>query len=117
MAPPDRHLEVVGGKLKLSSAPERHACRPSVDTMFESLAREMGPSTIGCLLTGMGKDGAQGLLALRRSGGLTFAQDQETSVVFGMPGEAVRLDAASRVLPLSDFADALTVATLPKDAR
>jgi two-component system chemotaxis response regulator CheB len=104
MAPPDRHLELVGGRLRLGTAPERHSCRPSVDVLFESLAREVGPCTIGCLLTGMGKDGARGLLALKQSGALTLAQDEATSVIFGMPGEAINLGGATQVLPLSRFA-------------
>lgn len=98
MAPPGRHLELVGDSLRLTGAPERHSCRPSVDVLFESLAREMGDQTVGCLLTGMGRDGASGLLDIRRSGGLTLAQDEATSVVFGMPGRAVELGAACHVL-------------------
>lgn len=104
MAPPDRHLEIAGGRLRLGMGPERHSCRPSVDVLFESLARDMGPHTIGCLLTGMGKDGASGLLELKQRGALTLAQDEATSVVFGMPGEAIHLGAATHVLPLSSFA-------------
>lgn len=107
VARPDRHLEVVGDKLELTAGPERHHCRPSVDVLFESVAREHGRNAIGCLLTGMGKDGAAGLLAMRRAGGATVAQDEATSVVFGMPGEAVRLGAAMDVLPLPKIADAL----------
>lgn len=100
LAPPDRHLEVEGARLRLTRAAERHSCRPSVDVLFESLARTMGDRTIGCLLTGMGRDGAEGLLAIRRAGGVTLAQDEASSVIFGMPGEAVRLGAAQRVVPL-----------------
>jgi two-component system chemotaxis response regulator CheB len=100
MAPPDRHLVVTKGRLRLTSTPERHSCRPSVDALFESLAREMGAETIACLLTGMGRDGASGLLEIRRAGGLTFAQDEATCVVYGMPREAVLLDAVDRVLPV-----------------
>jgi two-component system chemotaxis response regulator CheB len=107
MAPPDRHLVVRAGKLRLTSAPERHSCRPSVDELFESLARESGDRCAACLLTGMGRDGAAGLLEVRRAGGVTIAQDEETSVVFGMPREAIILGAAERVLPLGDIAAAL----------
>src|SRR5581483_8112558 len=108
MAIPDRHLVMANGALRLTNDPERHSCRPSVDVLFESVARELGPRVAGCLLTGMGKDGAEGLVAIRRAGGRTFAQDEETSVVFGMPGEAVRRGAAERVLPLPHIAPALT---------
>jgi two-component system chemotaxis response regulator CheB len=108
MAPPDRHLVVRHGHLRLTSDAERHSCRPSVDILFESLAAsEVGSSTIACLLTGMGKDGAAGLLALRRAGAKTIAQDEATSAVFGMPGEAVALGAAEMVLPLPRIAAAM----------
>src|ERR1700735_5074005 len=88
MAAPDRHLLVDGGCLRVTDSAERHSCRPSVDVLFESVARECGPRAIACLLTGMGKDGARGLLAVRRSGGQTIAQDEASSIVFGMPREA-----------------------------
>lgn len=110
LAPPDNHLEVRAGSLALSSAPERHSCRPSIDVLFESLAREGGRSTAACLLTGMGRDGALGLLRVREAGGLTIAQDEATSVVFGMPREAVVMGAAEHVLPLGSIAAVLTAA-------
>jgi len=107
MAPGDRHLIVRGGRLWLTRDPERHSCRPSVDVLFESVAAEYGASAIGCLLTGMGRDGAAGLLDIRRAGGLTIAQDEATSVIYGMPREAVLLGAATHVLPLREIAPAL----------
>lgn len=107
LAPPNRHLVVRGGRLRLTDDPERHSCRPSVDTLFESVALELGNAAIGCLLTGMGKDGAAGLLAMRRAGATTIAQDEETSVVFGMPREAILLSAAMSVLPLQEVAPTL----------
>jgi len=100
VAPPNRHLAVGNGRVCLTQEAERHSCRPSVDVLFESMAREYGPGTAACLLTGMGRDGAVGLLEVRRAGGLTIAQDEATSVVYGMPREAVRLGAAGQVLPL-----------------
>jgi len=107
MAPPDRHLVIRQGRLRLTSDPERHSCRPSVDELFMSLARECGDRCTACLLTGMGKDGAAGLLELRRAGGTTIAQNEETSVVFGMPREAILLGAALQVLPLGEIGPAL----------
>lgn len=107
MAPPDRHLVLRGGRLALTSAPERHSCRPSIDVLYESIALERGGSAIACLLTGMGRDGAAGLLAIRSAGGFTIAQDEATSVVYGMPREAVLLGAAERVLPLGEIGPAL----------
>jgi two-component system, chemotaxis family, protein-glutamate methylesterase/glutaminase len=107
MAPPGRHLLLSNGCLRLSDGPERHSCRPSVDVLFESLAREVGPGLIACLLTGMGRDGALGMLAARQAGAMTLAQDEASSVVFGMPAEAIRLGAAQRVLAIEEFASTL----------
>jgi two-component system chemotaxis response regulator CheB len=78
-----------------------------VDVLFESIAAYFGDRAVLCLLTGMGKDGAEGLLRARQAGALTIAQDESTSVVFGMPGEAVRIGAPERVLPLEQIAPAL----------
>jgi two-component system chemotaxis response regulator CheB len=103
MAPADRHLTVENGRFRLTRDPERHSCRPSVDVLFESVASEFGPSAAACLLTGMGRDGAAGLHRIRQAGGFTIAQDERTSVVYGMPREAVLLGAAERVLPLDEI--------------
>ncbi len=103
MAPPNRHLELSHGRLKLTQGDERHSCRPSVDVLFESIALDRGAGSVACLLTGMGRDGAQGLLAIRQQGGITVAQDEATSVVFGMPAEAIKLNSAMHVLPLGDI--------------
>ncbi len=103
MAPPGRHLMVQEGRLRLTSEPERHSCRPSVDVLFESVAQAYGPQAVGCLLTGMGRDGATGLRDMRTAGGLTLAQDEATSVVYGMPREAALLGAVEHVLPLGEI--------------
>jgi two-component system chemotaxis response regulator CheB len=108
MAPSGFHLVVQGGKFRLTCDRERNSCRPSVDVLFESLAKEIGRETAACLLTGMGRDGAAGLLALRRAGALTIAQDEASSVVFGMPREAIEMGAVDRVLALDQIATALT---------
>jgi two-component system, chemotaxis family, protein-glutamate methylesterase/glutaminase len=107
MAPPGRHLELGCGRLHLSCAPERYSCRPSVDVLFESIASDAGDRSIACLFTGMGKDGAEGLLAIRNAGGFTIAQDETSCMVFGMPQEAIRLKAAERVLSLGEIAPTL----------
>jgi two-component system chemotaxis response regulator CheB len=107
LAPAERHLVVERGRLRYSSAPERHSCRPSVDVLFESVAREVGAGAIGVLMTGMGRDGASGLLAMKSMGAPTIAQDEATSVVFGMPREAIQLGAVDQVLPLERIAPAL----------
>jgi two-component system, chemotaxis family, protein-glutamate methylesterase/glutaminase len=87
--------------------------------LFESLARShgTGPGTVACLLTGMGKDGAAGLLALRHAGALTMAQDEASSVIFGMPREAIEMGAADRVLPLDQFPGALVDAVREPELR
>ncbi len=103
MARPGRHLVADGGRLVLSQDAERHSCRPSIDVLFESLARSAGSRCAAALLTGMGRDGASGLLALRQAGAVTVAQDEQSSVVYGMPREAALLGAASRVLPLGEI--------------
>jgi two-component system chemotaxis response regulator CheB len=113
MAPPGEHLEVRHGRLHRTDGPARHSCRPSVDVLFQSLAQELGPVTAGCLLTGMGRDGAAGLLALRRAGARTVAQDEHTSTVYGMPREAVRLGAAELVLPLDEIGPTLARFAMP----
>jgi two-component system chemotaxis response regulator CheB len=115
MAPPDSHLVVRNGRLRLTQEPARHSCRPSVDSLFESAAREYGPSAIACLLTGMGRDGAAGLLEVRRAGGLTIAQDEATSIVYGMPREAAILGGVERELPLAGIGPALAALAAPKD--
>lgn len=107
VAPSDRHLVLRNGRLRLTQDHERHCCRPSVDVLFESIAGECGPNAAAVLLTGMGKDGALGLLKVREAGGVTIAQDESTSVVYGMPREAVKLGAAQRILRLGEIAPAL----------
>ena len=103
MAPVGQHLVVRGGRLHLTLDPERHSCRPSVDVLFESVAQEYGASAAACLLTGMGRDGALGLLKVRQAGGMTVAQDETTSVIYGMPREAISLGAAAGVLRLDEI--------------
>jgi two-component system chemotaxis response regulator CheB len=104
VAPPNYHLRVTAGTLRLSQDPEVHSCRPSVDVLFESLANGSARGTVACLLTGMGKDGASGLLDLHRAGALTIAQDETTCVVYGMPREAALLGAAQHILALDRMA-------------
>jgi two-component system chemotaxis response regulator CheB len=110
-APGDRHLLVVrdGARYvcRLDSGPEVNRHKPSVDVLFRSVAQNAGRNAIGVLLTGMGKDGARGLREMRDAGSPTIAQDEETSVVWGMPGEAVAVGAAQSVLPLPEIAAAV----------
>ncbi len=85
---------------RLNDGPPVNRHRPSVDVMFRSVAQNVGPNATGIILTGMGNDGAKGLLEMKQSGAYTLAQDEKSSVVWGMPGEAVKLDAADTILPL-----------------
>ncbi|MDY7090520.1 MAG: chemotaxis-specific protein-glutamate methyltransferase CheB [Actinomycetota bacterium] len=117
LAPPDRHLLVRDGMVRLSDAPPRHSCRPSVDVLFESVAAEHGPAAAGCLLTGMGRDGAEGLLTMRARGAVTFAQDEASCVVYGMPREAALIGAAAYVLPPVKIAARLTELQLAGSRR
>lgn len=110
LAPPGRHLTLRGPRLHLSDGPERHSCRPSVDVLFESLAADVGPATVAALMTGMGRDGAAGLLAIRQAGGYTLAQSEASCVVYGMPREAVLLGAAQQVVPLAEIGRTLAAA-------
>ena len=114
VAPGGRHMVVArsGGRYiaRIIDGPLVVRQRPSVDVLFRSVAAAAGPNAVGALLTGMGSDGAEGLLAMRRAGAATIAQDETTSVVFGMPKEAIRAGAASSVLPLHEMATAIKLA-------
>lgn len=90
-------------ELEATEPVNRH--RPSVDVLFQSAAEVAGKNALGVLLTGMGKDGAQGLLAMRKAGAMTFAQDEASCVVFGMPREAIAIGAATEVVALSDMSE------------
>ena len=104
IAPGDRHLLVArdGARYlcRLSDGPHVNRHRPSVDVMFRSVAQNVGPNAVGVILTGMGDDGARGLKEMLDAGAPTIAQDEASSVVWGMPGVAVKLGAAQNVLPL-----------------
>lgn len=100
LAPDERHMEVTGsGRLVLTEDPPENGSRPSVSALFRSVAKHYGPRAIGVLLTGMGRDGAKELRAMRDLGATTIAQDEQSSAVHGMPGEAIRLKGARYVLP------------------
>lgn len=108
IAPGDRHLVLVreGARyyIKLDDSEPCNRHKPSVDVMFRSVEEAAGDNAIGVLLTGMGADGARGLLQMHDSGSKTIAQDENSCVVWGMPGEAVKLKATDYVLPLNNIA-------------
>ena len=105
IAPDGRHMGLeTYDRLMLSRDEPESGLRPAVSYLFRSVARVAGPTAIGVLLTGMGRDGAAELRLIRERGGITIAQDRETSVVHGMPGEAIHLGAAMHVLPPVEIA-------------
>lgn len=107
VAPGGKHLVVEGDAnrrfVRLTSAPPEHYQRPSVDVLFRSVARSVGPNAVAALLTGMGKDGAKGLLKIRQQGGATIAQDEDSCVVYGMPAAAVALGAVQETVSLDNL--------------
>lgn len=108
IAPDDRHLTIdARGRARLSAEPRGAVYRPSADVLFESIAASFGRRSAGIVLTGMGDDGARGLAAMRRAGAVTIAQDEASSVVFGMPRAAIASGAAEHVVPLEGIAEAL----------
>ena len=127
IAPGDRHLMVLrdGARyvLRLDDGPPVNRHKPSVDVLFRSVAQNVGRNAIGVILTGMGKDGARGLREMLEAGSRTIAQDEATSVVWGMPGEAVALGAAQHVLGLESvaakirtLADSMDITRQPREA-
>jgi two-component system chemotaxis response regulator CheB len=111
IAPGELHLAVERDgaryrcRLRDDAPVNRH--RPSVDVLFRSVAEQVGQNAVGVILTGMGADGARGLKDMRDKGALTIAQDEKTSVVWGMPGAAVALGAVDRILPIEQIAQGL----------
>jgi two-component system chemotaxis response regulator CheB len=114
LADRDRHLRVTPGYVHLDSSDPVCAQRPSGTVLFASIADAYGPEGVGALLTGMGEDGAQGLLQLHTLGGYTIAEHESTAVVYGMPAEAVRLGAACESLPLPEIAPRILDLALSK---
>jgi two-component system, chemotaxis family, protein-glutamate methylesterase/glutaminase len=109
VAPDGAHMAVdADGRIQLRSDEPENGLRPSVSRLFRSVAKEYGQSAVGVLLSGMGKDGAWELKLMKEQGAVTIAQDENTSVVHGMPGEAIRLGGATYVLPPEKIYLALT---------
>jgi len=111
LAPGNHHMVLTRSgarySVEIRQGPPVHHQRPSVDVLFQSVARHAGLNAVGVILTGMGADGAAGLLAMKNSGALTLAQNEQSCVVFGMPKEAIRLGAAGQVVPLNRMAPAI----------
>lgn len=118
LAPDDFHMGVsAGGRLLLTTEEPDNHLRPAVSYLFRSLLHAYGPAAVGVLLTGMGKDGAAELKQMKDAGAFTIAQDFDSSVVHGMPAEAIRLGGASQVLPADRIADALLAAVTGRKAQ
>ncbi len=119
IAPGDSHLKLRRSgsayycELNEEGPVNRHM--PSVDVLFESVAKNAGPDAIGILLTGMGKDGAKGLRSMLEAGADTIAQDEMSSVIWGMPGEAVRLNAANNIVPLNRMVEVVDTLLMSKN--
>jgi two-component system, chemotaxis family, protein-glutamate methylesterase/glutaminase len=111
LAPGNKHMMVQRNGARyvaqIKDGPAIHHQRPAVDPLFESVAASVGRNAVGVILTGMGADGAKGLLAMKQKGARTLAQDEKTSIVFGMPMEAIRLGAADEVVSLPLMAPAI----------
>ena len=107
IAPGDAHLVLARSGANyvahLSDAPPVNRHRPSVDVLFRSAAQNAGKNVLGVILTGMGRDGAQGMLEMQQAGAYTFAQDEASCVVFGMPREAIATGGVSEIAPLSEM--------------
>jgi two-component system response regulator WspF len=109
LAGTNHHIRLQkNGTLAYTAEPVNEIYRPSIDVFFESVARFWNGDTVGVLLTGMGRDGAQGLKMMRQQGWLTIAQDQQSSAVYGMPKAAAAIDAAVEIQPLERIAPRLT---------
>ncbi|WP_277816385.1 protein-glutamate methylesterase/protein-glutamine glutaminase [Neptunicella marina] len=112
LAPGNLHMQIekdgANYQIRLNNGPLVSCHKPSVDVMFDSLADNVGKNALGILLTGMGKDGAQGLFNMRKAGAVTMAQDEQSCVVYGMPKEAVNMGAVQQVLSLDAIAPAIT---------
>jgi len=117
IAPDGSHMGLGRGSvILLSSLPPENGLRPSVNHLFRTVAHILGKKSIGVLLSGMGKDGAAELKTLKDNGAITIAQDEGSSVIFGMPGEAIRLGAAGHILSIEKIAGFLSGSLVKKNA-
>jgi two-component system chemotaxis response regulator CheB len=111
IAPGDKHMVLSKNgaryQVRIKDGPRVHFQRPSVDVLFQSVALNSGQNAVGVILTGMGSDGARGLLAMHSQGAYTIAQDEKSCVIFGMPREAIELGGVDEILPLSQIAEAI----------
>lgn len=109
IAPGNRHMTLKGNKIHLDDGVKVNFVRPAVDVLMNSVAPMYGPRTVGVILTGMGSDGAVGMELIKKNGGKTIVQNEETCVVYGMPKAVVDRGAADRIVPLEDIAKNIVV--------
>jgi len=120
VAPGGSHLEIAGGRerrCRLTTGDQVNGHRPSVDVLFHSVARTCSADAVGVILTGMGRDGAKGLLAMRQAGARTVGQDEGTSVVYGMPKTAFEIGAVEKQAPIHEIAGAVLALTSAYPSR
>jgi two-component system chemotaxis response regulator CheB len=121
LAPPDRHMEVSGGRFRVHRGPHQHFTRPAIDPLFHSLARDYGRRCVGVLLSGMGDDGVSGLVDIKAQGGITLVQDPAEARFGTMPSRAILFDHVDAILPARGIAAALVAlargAGLPRAAQ
>jgi two-component system chemotaxis response regulator CheB len=121
VAPGNHHMVLQRSgsmyQVQIKDGPPVYHQRPSVDVLFHSVARNAGGNAVGVILTGMGADGARGLLAMRERGARTIAQDERSCVVYGMPKEAVKLGAVDTVAPLDQVAKTILAALTTKQTK
>lgn len=103
VGPGNAHMEIEENVVHLTDAPPVNNCKPSVDVLFKSVARSYGSQALAVLLTGMGRDGAEGMAEIKKMKGLNIVQDEKTSVIFGMPKAAIELGVVDKVIPLNDI--------------
>jgi len=107
IAPTDRHLVISGGRFKYDDGESENNQKPAADVLFRSAAGEWGADLVSVVLTGMGADGAAGTRSVKQAGGVTIAQDEESSMIYGMPRAAFETGCVDKVLPLDKIAGAL----------
>ena len=105
VAPGDFHMAIAKNEIILNEDAKQHGVRPAVDVLFESAATRYGTNLLGVIFTGMGQDGTKGSICIKKNGGTVWAQNEETSVVYGMPGYAVKKGAVDRIASLSDLSE------------
>lgn len=118
IAPSDKHMLVSAGKIALANTKLVHFLRPSIDVLFDSVAANFGDRAIGVILSGTGKDGSEGMKAIKGRKGVTIVQDEKTSESFGMPGAAIDTGMVDFILPIQKIGPTILILTaIPEESR